>query len=127
MGCFGRPGSMSDKVTEGSDDPTAVTIFGRTYHLRGESDSEYLSELAELVDGKMREVTEETETADTLKVSILASLNIADDYLRASRGSPASSNKAMNKRLAKMVAVLDEALAESETSPSPRRRRRSGS
>lgn len=118
---------MSNTVTTGSDDPTAVTIFGRTYHLRGESDCDYLTELAELVDGKMREVTEETDTADTLQVSILASLNIADDYLRASRGRPQSPNKAMDKRLAKMVSTLDEALAGTETSPSPRRRRRSGS
>jgi cell division protein ZapA (FtsZ GTPase activity inhibitor) len=118
---------MSETGSAGSDDPTAVTIFGRTYHLRGASDNDYLSELAELVDGKMREVTEETDTADTLKVSILASLNIADDYLRASRGRAPSPNRATEMRLANMVSSLDEALAETGTSPSPRRRRRSGS
>ena len=117
---------MSDTVSTGSDDPTAVTIFGRTYHLRGASDSDYLTELAEFVDGKMREVTEETDTADTLKVSILASLNIADDYLRASRGGPQSPSRTTEKRLAKMVAGIDEALADTGTSPSSRRRRRSG-
>jgi cell division protein ZapA len=118
---------MSDTLSAGSDDPTAVTIFGRTYHLRGASDSEYLNELAELVDAKMREVTAETETADTLKVSILASLNIADDYLRASRKGPHASRGATEKRLVNMVSQLDEALAETETKPSSRRRRRRGS
>ncbi len=109
-----------------SDDPTAVTIFGRTYHLRGDSDGEYLTELAEFVDGRMREVAEETDTADTLKVSILASLNIADDYLRASRGKTQARPAGVEKRLAKLVSLLDDALDETGSPPSPRRRRRSG-
>jgi cell division protein ZapA (FtsZ GTPase activity inhibitor) len=109
-----------------SDDPTAVTIFGRTYHLRGDSNDEYLIELAEFVDGRMREVAEETDTADTLKVSILASLNIADDYLKASRGTAPAKKAGADKRVAEMVSLLDEALAETGTPPSPRRRRRSG-
>jgi cell division protein ZapA len=109
-----------------SDDPTAVTIFGRTYHLRGDSKGDYLIELAEFVDGRMREVAEETDTADTLKVSILASLNIADDYLRANRGKAPSRPVGAQKRVAKLVSILDEALAETGSPPSPRRRRRSG-
>ena len=95
--------------TEGS---TAVTIFGRTYHLRGDGDGEYLTELADVVDRKMREVAEATGTADTLKVAILASLNIADDYLKAGRDGLASGDASREKRLARMVALLDEALAE---------------
>jgi cell division protein ZapA len=95
--------------TEGS---TAVTIFGRTYHLRGDGDHAYLTELAGIVDRKMSEVAEATGTADTLKVAILASLNIADDYLKAGRGGAASGDAAPEKRLARMVALLDEALAE---------------
>ena len=95
--------------TEGS---TAVTIFGRTYHLRGDGDGDYLVELADIVDRKMREVAEATGTADTLKVAILASLNIADDYLRAGREGVASGGATHEKRLARMVALLDEALAE---------------
>lgn len=103
------PEATKPRTTEES---TAVTIFGRTYHLRGEGDSEYLIELADIVDRKMREVAEATGTADTLKVAILASLNIADDYLKVSREGLASGDAAPEKRLARMVALLDEALAE---------------
>jgi len=95
--------------TKGS---TAVTIFGRTYHLRGDGDGEYLVELADIVDRKMREVAEATGTADTLKVAILASLNIADDYLKAGRDGLVSGDAGREERLARMVALLDEALAE---------------
>ena len=38
--------------------PAAVTIFGRTYHLRG-GDQDHLAELAEVVDGRMREIAED--------------------------------------------------------------------
>jgi len=103
---------MSGESKPRAEDSTAVTIFGRTYHLRGEGDSEYLVELADLVDRKMREVAEATGTADTLKVAILASLNIADDYLKAGRNGIVSGDEAPGKRLARMVALLDEALAE---------------
>ena len=40
--------------------PTPVVISGRTYHLRGGGDPAYLAELAELVDGKMREIESAT-------------------------------------------------------------------
>lgn len=95
--------------TRTSIEPTAVTIFGRTYHLRGDVDGEYLTELAARVDGKMREVAEATGTADTLKVAILAALNMADENLRADDARAAGSD---GKRLAQLVTRLDEALGE---------------
>lgn len=100
-----------------SDDvrATPVTILGRTYRLRGDGDDEYLMELAALVDRKMREVETATGTADTLKVAILASLNIADDYLKARRGLLPSTDILLDedseRRLARMVTLLEEALA----------------
>ena len=76
---------MSDATTA-----TAVTIAGRTYHLRGNGDPDYLQELASLVDARMRAIGEATGTADTLKVAILAALNLADDYLQSGRRSDRS-------------------------------------
>ena len=37
------------------DAVTSVSIFGRSYQLRGNEDGKYLVDLAALVDGKMRE------------------------------------------------------------------------
>ena len=91
---------------------TAVTIFGRTYHLRGADDPRHLTELASLVDGKMREIADHTGTADTLKVAILASLNIADEYLRSDEDDGTPQGARVEKKLGRMVTLLDEALAE---------------
>ena len=103
---------MSDVgTTDRGQSATAVTIYGRTYHLRGDGDQAYLEELASLVDSKMREVADVTSTADTLKVAILASLNIADEYLKASASSAPRETREAGRRLARLVTRLDEALA----------------
>jgi len=93
-----------------SSGPTPVTIFGRTYYLRGEGDPGYLSELAAFVDARMRSVAEATGTADTLKVAILAALNVTDEYLRTRREGSAPEGSEHDERLGRMVALLDEAL-----------------
>ena len=96
--------------SEADSGPTPVTICGRTYYLRGDGDPSYILELAAEVDRKMREVAEATGTADTLKVAILAALNIADECLQARRGSSRRSPDT-DARLAHMVTLLDEVLA----------------
>ena len=88
---------------------TAVTILGRTYHLRGNGDPAYLHELASVVDARMRAVAEATGTADSLKVAILAALNLADDYLQSGRRPRSDADG--ESRLEHLVTVLDEALA----------------
>ena len=100
---------MADRA--GNGEATTVRIFGQTYNLRGTEDEAYLNELASLVDRQMREVVEATQTADTLKVAILAALNIADDYLQARRGNEVPLDRQTDRRLASMVTLLDEALA----------------
>ena len=66
----------SKKVTE-------VRIHNQTYHVRSEDDPEYIRKLAEYVDQKMTEVSQNTPTVDTLRVAILAALNIANVYVTA--------------------------------------------
>jgi cell division protein ZapA len=56
-----------------------VEIFDQAYNLRG-SDPEYILKLAEYVDTKMRAVAEATNTIDTVRLAVLAALNIADEY-----------------------------------------------
>lgn len=93
-------------------DSMQVTIFGRTYHLKGAESRDDLTELAALVDRRMREVHESSGTPDTLNVAILACLNLADDYLEARRNAVVPTDAGTQRRLVSMVRVLDEALAE---------------
>ena len=63
-------------------DSTTVEIFGQSYHVRGDGDPNYLTELAQFVDSRMRQVAAEVATVDPMKIAILAALNIADEFSR---------------------------------------------
>jgi len=56
-----------------------VEIYDQAYNLRG-TDADYIMKLAEYVDTKMRLVSQQTSTVDSLRVAVLAALNIADEY-----------------------------------------------
>lgn len=59
--------------------PIKVEIYDQVYNLRG-VDPEYITRLAQFVDAKMRSVAEQTSTVDSLRLAVLAALNIADEY-----------------------------------------------
>jgi cell division protein ZapA len=48
--------------------------------MRGDLNREYIEKLALYLDGKMRSIAERTRTVDTLRVAMLAALNVADEY-----------------------------------------------
>ena len=56
-----------------------VEIYGQHYNLRYDKDPKMIQSVASFVDRKMREIAQETSTVDSLKVAILAALNIADE------------------------------------------------
>jgi len=62
-----------------ANDSIRVEIYDQGYTLRG-TDPEYIVKLADYVDLKMRAVAEKTSTVDSLRVAVLAALNIADEY-----------------------------------------------
>jgi cell division protein ZapA len=75
-------------LTKGSmDAPTStptirVEIYNQTYNIRSDGDTEYIIQLAEFVDSRMREISSGTLTVDSLKVAILAALHVADELHR---------------------------------------------
>ena len=57
-----------------------VVIYDQVYFMRGDLNEEYIQRLAQYLDTKMRAIAERTRTADTLRVAMLAALNVADEY-----------------------------------------------
>lgn len=55
-----------------------VEIYDQTYHLSGQ-DAEHIRKLAGQVDAKMRAVAAQGRTVDSLRVAVLAALNLADE------------------------------------------------
>ena len=59
-----------------------VEIYGQRYTLKGSEDGAYVESLAAHVDRRMREIADTSSTVDSLKVAVLAAVNIADEYFR---------------------------------------------
>jgi cell division protein ZapA len=85
-----------------------VEIFDQVYNLRG-SDADYIIQLAEYVDGKMRAVSEQTATVDSVRLAVLAALNIADEYHLLKRRLETASPE-VRQRTNKLASALDEIL-----------------
>lgn len=66
----------------GKRDSVTVEIYGQSYNVRGEGDPAYLTELARVVDNRMREIAPQVATGDPTKIAILAALNLADELSR---------------------------------------------
>lgn len=60
-----------------------IKIYGQTFILKGPSDPAYMSELAEKVDARMREVAKPNEPMH--RVAILASLVLMDELTKLRR------------------------------------------
>jgi len=93
-------------------DPTngsvRVEIFDQVYNLRG-SDAAYIIKLAEYVDAKMRAVSEQTATVDSVRLAVLAALNIADEYHLLKRQLEQNPQE-IERRAHKLAHALDEVL-----------------
>jgi cell division protein ZapA len=93
----------------GKHESTGVEIFGQTYNVRGEGDPNYLTELAQFVDARMREVAAEVATVDPMKIAILAALNIADEFSRyrkqreGAKGIWVEKTEEISERLNKVI------------------------
>jgi cell division protein ZapA len=59
-----------------------VEIFGQSYTVRAGADPGYVEALAAHVDAQMREVSKSAGAVDSVRVAVLAALNIADECFR---------------------------------------------
>jgi cell division protein ZapA len=93
---------------EQSGKPTeyvTVEIYDQTYHLSGQ-DADHIRDLAARVDAKMRAVSAQGRTVDSLRVAVLAALNLADELSQAGVADPVLGHA----RTANLRELLDEVL-----------------
>jgi len=86
-----------------------VEIYDQSYNVHAEGNEEYLRKVAAYVDGKMRDVAETTRMVDSLRVAVLAALNIADE-LFAARERQQTLDGPLRRRVEKCVALVEKAL-----------------
>ncbi len=109
-----NPGAMNQNIPPTNLSTPAgsvrVEIFDQVYNLRG-SDADYILKLAEYVDGKMRAVSAQTATVDSVRLAVLAALNIADEYHLLKQRQDKASPEAQ-QRATKLANALDEVLGD---------------
>src|SRR6516162_11318315 len=88
-----------------------VQIYDQTYHLSGQ-DPEHIRKLAAQVDAKMRAVAAQGRTVDSLRVAVLAALNLADDLSQTQEGASGLAARVGHARAASLRGLLDEVLEE---------------
>lgn len=93
-----------------------VDIYDQTYHLRG-TDRAYIERLAALVDSKMRAVAAQGQSVDSLRVAVLAALNLADELVRLSDRYDSltqvgQSAATIRTRAHSLTGLLDEVLGD---------------
>jgi cell division protein ZapA len=92
---------------KGEQDPIEVEIGKQVYRIQGGGSKRYLSELASYVDKKMEEIAETTQAVDSIKLAVLAALNIADEYFRMKKDYQRLYKNAV-VRLERMESLLSE-------------------
>lgn len=98
---------MPKEISPAASGYVTVHIYDQAYHLRGQN-PEHIQRLAALVDSKMRAVASAGRTVDSLRVAVLAALNLADELSQTS-GVDAKEGRARAAHLAEMLdEVLDD-------------------
>jgi cell division protein ZapA len=88
----------------------SVEIRGQRYPIRSTLDAQYVNGLATYVDDKMRAAAETTPSGDSLRLAVLAALNIADELFRCQDVQQARKG-ALAERAEALERLMDAALA----------------
>lgn len=88
----------------------AVPIYGRNYELEIEAGNAlYINALARYVEEKMQEIANSTNIVDSMKLAVLAALNIADELFRLKENRDSLSTS-VNKKTDELLTLLNTVL-----------------
>jgi cell division protein ZapA len=96
---------MAEEPRSNPGEYVTVEIYDQLYHLSGD-DPQHIRDLAAYVDAKMRAVAAQGKTADSLRVAVLAALNLADELSQAKSADPREGHA----RAVSLRVLLDEVL-----------------
>ena len=94
-----------------------VEIFGQTYAVKAGEDPGYVEQLAAFVDERMKDVSRSSGAVDSVRIAVLAALNLADECLRLRREleqaqSRKSGGRVSEERIKRLAQTLGSALGE---------------
>jgi cell division protein ZapA len=90
-----------------------VEIHGQRYPVRSDLDQAYITELAAYVDQKMRLAADELSSADSLRIAVIAALNLADEVYRARERQDGAEGRLL-ERTAEIERLVDAVLGQQQ-------------
>jgi cell division protein ZapA len=87
----------------------SVEIHGQRYPIRSALEREYVARLARYVDEKMLAAAETAPSSDTVRLAVLAALNVADELFRCRDANRARSGE-LAQRASELERMLDRIL-----------------
>lgn len=89
----------------------SVNILGEKYVVRGEAQPDHISEVAHIVDSRMRELRSSAGSLNKTKLAVLTALNLADELLQLKKDQEDSPEaRAVAERTKQLITLLDEGL-----------------
>jgi cell division protein ZapA len=88
-----------------------VEIFGQSYTVRSGTDPQYVRDLAAYVDAQMRDIARSGGAVDSVRIAVLAALNIADEAFQARAVASHEKRQAATRAAAlasQLATVLEE-------------------
>jgi cell division protein ZapA len=92
-----------------TDPVVPVEIHGQRYPIRSALDPEYVARLASYVDEKIHAAADSASTGDSLRLAVLAALNIADELFRCRDVTRARTGE-LAERAGELERLLDRVL-----------------
>ncbi|MGE0449195.1 MAG: cell division protein ZapA [Vicinamibacterales bacterium] len=86
-----------------------VEIHGQRYPIRSSLDHDYVLRLAAYVDEKISAAADATPTGDSLRLAVLAALNIADELFRVREATRAKDSQ-IAERASELERLVDRVL-----------------
>ena len=86
-------------MTTGGTETIAVKILGQTYRLQAGDDPDHVKRVAEFVNSKLEEISKAAPDYSTQQLAILAALNVADEYMKISGGTPQEGEEFIKEKV----------------------------
>lgn len=87
-----------------------VNIYGQEYKVKAPADSDYIVEVANYVDTKMREVADGLSSQQpATRIAILAAMNISDELIKM-KDNRSESDANIKNRISSLIDFIDDNL-----------------
>lgn len=98
-------------ISDSSNNQVQVTIFGKSYTVKGMADPSYITNVANYVDRKMHEVEDSLANVQSEnRVAILAAMTVTDEMFTLRRNHEKQINQ-FEDRIQSLSDLIDESLS----------------